>query len=247
MNRLIGLYPKAWRARYEEEFGALIAAHPPTNREAIDIVLGAIDARLFPQFGAEPSSEMPLGTRLPGLAAIVGGLLWCGTYLGPALSQGEGEWGGLILLALGFMLLSLPGAYMAAYSKQLGVGVAVVIVSVLAFLGGVLPWGLLLLVPGLTLIAVLGAGTLALAAARAGLSARDRWRMLIAVFAGPVIGAILASAGAFASGNWIPLSVAGAMPYGIAWIAMGALMAFRGAPTFGTPTPTVSAIQDLLS
>ncbi len=245
MKRLIRLYPTAWRNRYEVEFLALLAARPPTSREAIDIVMGAIDARLDPQVDAEPSPGVPLGARLPGLAAIVGGLVWCGTYLGPALSQGEGEWGGFILLALGFMFLSLPGAYMAAYSRQLGVGIAAATVSLVAFVGNVLPWGLLLLVPGLTLIATLGAGTLALAAARAGLAARQRWLLLIVVLGGPVVGAILASFGLFASGNWIPLSVAAALPFGIAWIAMGALIALKGAPTFGAPTSPVSAIKDL--
>ncbi len=35
------------------------------------------------------------------------------------------------------------------------------------------------------------------------------------------IGAALASAGVFAIGNWIPLAVPTAMPYGVAWIAIG--------------------------
>jgi hypothetical protein len=40
------LYPRAWRERYGEEFVALLDANPPTIWSAIDLVSGALDARL---------------------------------------------------------------------------------------------------------------------------------------------------------------------------------------------------------
>ena len=49
MSALVRLYPAAWRARYEEEFLALLEAWPPTAGDRFDIVRGAIDARLHPQ------------------------------------------------------------------------------------------------------------------------------------------------------------------------------------------------------
>jgi hypothetical protein len=52
MNRLIALYPAAWRARYGDEFGELLASRPRSPREWIDIVLGAADAHLHPQVPA---------------------------------------------------------------------------------------------------------------------------------------------------------------------------------------------------
>ena len=49
MTRLIALYPRAWRDRYETEFRALMAERPPRPGDRFDIVRGAIDARLNPQ------------------------------------------------------------------------------------------------------------------------------------------------------------------------------------------------------
>lgn len=49
MSRLVALYPAAWRARYEDEFRAVLAVRPPSLGERLDIVRGAIDARLRPQ------------------------------------------------------------------------------------------------------------------------------------------------------------------------------------------------------
>lgn len=49
MSRLVALYPAAWRDRYEDEFQAVLAARPPTISERVDIVRGAVDARLRPQ------------------------------------------------------------------------------------------------------------------------------------------------------------------------------------------------------
>lgn len=45
-RQLLRLYPAAWRQRYEEEFLELTGDAPLTLQQAIDIVSGAIDARL---------------------------------------------------------------------------------------------------------------------------------------------------------------------------------------------------------
>jgi hypothetical protein len=49
MSRLVALYPAAWRARYGDEMEALLAAHPPTLADRLDLVRGALDARIHPQ------------------------------------------------------------------------------------------------------------------------------------------------------------------------------------------------------
>lgn len=41
---LLSLYPRAWRARYEAEFRAMLDDHPPSAMQALDIALGALDA-----------------------------------------------------------------------------------------------------------------------------------------------------------------------------------------------------------
>ena len=240
MSRLVGLYPRPWRVRYESEFLALLAARPPSLRDRLDIVLGAVDARIRPQLpgGAAPSEYTV--ARGAGLAAIAGGALWCATYLGPGLARAEGEWSGLIVLAVGLMLLSLPGAYLAAYRRPLLVASGVGVVSVLAILGGQLPYGLLLAGPGLALLALLGPGALALAAARAGVAPRRRWWLLAGAFAAPLGGAVLAGLGAFAAGNWVALAVAASLPYGLAWTLIGASLIRHGGRAYPGPRSQAS-------
>lgn len=45
-ERLVGLYPRAWRERYAEEFLATVGPGPLHPQQVIDIVSGAIDAWL---------------------------------------------------------------------------------------------------------------------------------------------------------------------------------------------------------
>jgi hypothetical protein len=45
-RRLLRLYPRAWRARYGEEFLAMLGSNRLRPSQVIDIVRGAIDARL---------------------------------------------------------------------------------------------------------------------------------------------------------------------------------------------------------
>ena len=55
MTRLVDLYPVAWRARYEDEFLALLAERPPvTIGDRFDLIRGALDARLHPQVPRAP-------------------------------------------------------------------------------------------------------------------------------------------------------------------------------------------------
>jgi len=78
MNRLVRLYPSAWRERYEAEFVALLKERPPKAREGLDIIRGAIDARIHPQLlpdTAEPAGRAG-GLRRAGGLATVGGVLW---------------------------------------------------------------------------------------------------------------------------------------------------------------------------
>jgi hypothetical protein len=71
VSRLLRLYPPQWRERYGDEFLALISERPPSVTDRLDVIRGAVDARLHPQLPAPP--------RIPdrsGLATLVGfGLL----------------------------------------------------------------------------------------------------------------------------------------------------------------------------
>jgi hypothetical protein len=67
MSRLLALYPEAWRARYGDEFRALLEDRPPSLRERLDIVRSALDARVNPQL----PGPVRVSDRA-GLGAIVG-------------------------------------------------------------------------------------------------------------------------------------------------------------------------------
>ncbi|HKV83453.1 MAG TPA: hypothetical protein VJN88_02785 [Ktedonobacterales bacterium] len=47
MRLLLRLYPIAWRARYGDEFAALLEARPMTPRIVLDVMTGALDARFL--------------------------------------------------------------------------------------------------------------------------------------------------------------------------------------------------------
>ena len=103
MNRLVGLYPREWRDRYEAEFLALLDVRPATFRDRFDIVRGAIDARLHPQVrrpGRElpppiPEADLRVARRL-GYGAIVGAAVWVASFgmalLGPVVYDSQGAY-----------------------------------------------------------------------------------------------------------------------------------------------------------
>lgn len=77
MSHLLRLYPAPWRQRYGEEFLALLAERPPSLDDRVDIVRGAIDARLHPQATApQPTVADRAGLAvLSGLGMFVAGIL----------------------------------------------------------------------------------------------------------------------------------------------------------------------------
>lgn len=72
---LLALYPRAWRRRYECEVGDLLADTPLSPRLVADLLLGALDAHLWPQLGrraAARSWPALLGVALLALALAAG-------------------------------------------------------------------------------------------------------------------------------------------------------------------------------
>lgn len=111
MSRLIALYPAPWRARYEDEFLALLAERPPESvGERLDIVRGAIDARLHPQLpGVERVRDRTGYAVLLGFVAF-----WAGIGIaanGPVHYDEYGSYrdgvAGLPFLFLAMVLLSV--------------------------------------------------------------------------------------------------------------------------------------------
>jgi hypothetical protein len=149
MSRLVALYPRAWRDRYEVEFLALMADRSQTPRDRFDVLRGAVDARLHPQLRPSPSVEPDRGRTLPvGAAlAVLAGVLWMATGLSfagspidPYLGYKQTDWGGL--LAVGGALFAgltgivvtpdLPGRHRMASIAAM--------TAVCGALGMLLPW-----------------------------------------------------------------------------------------------------------
>jgi len=230
MTRLIRLYPAAWRARYEAELLDLLDERRQTFSDSLDLVRGALDARLHPQLVEPglPDVDMPPASRLPGLAAFAGGLTWAAMAVVIVLET-HPAWSDLTALfwtSLCFMTVSLVGSVPPARSRQIRRGLTT---------GGVLlglvllPWDLKA-VPALALIGLIGAGLLTVAGLRAGLSAAVRIAVVASAWVGPFAIAGLGSMGLLDLGPgtvWVQGVVAA--PYGIAWLILGALMVRRGA------------------
>ncbi|MEX2010799.1 MAG: hypothetical protein WEF51_01030 [Chloroflexota bacterium] len=85
---LVRLYPSAWRARYGDEFDALLAARSLGPFDVADVLLGAIDAHIHRRGRAASQNRrgLTMTPRLAGQAALVGGFLM---LIGlPLLTQG---------------------------------------------------------------------------------------------------------------------------------------------------------------
>ncbi len=231
MSVLVRLYPTAWRARYGDEFEALLVERRPSRRDLVDILVGAVDARLWPQVNPDASRrQVQITDRLAGAAAISGGLVWSASYIAAAVTGSRLDLGFLIVIAIGLMVLSLPGRYLLPHARLVALGTAGVALSLLTWFAELLPWGPIVLVPIITVAVTLGPGALALAAARAGLSARDRWRLIIATMPWPLAAGLVLSVGLLPESVMVPLAILSVLPMGLAWIATGARIA-RGAST----------------
>jgi peptidoglycan/LPS O-acetylase OafA/YrhL len=78
MNTLLRLYPRAWRERYGDEMLALLEAQPASLLDQLDLIRGAIDARLHPQVRGRGAAdkEPTMNQRILALLAAVGGIIW---------------------------------------------------------------------------------------------------------------------------------------------------------------------------
>jgi hypothetical protein len=237
MRRIVSLYPADWRSRYEDEFEALLASRPPTIGDRIDIVRGAVDARLHPQVGG-PRRVADRFWYIPlvGLAAFALALFVM--MNGPIQRDSYGEYrdgmAAVPLFVLSFVLLSvgllrivdrLP---MEATGSRTAGSVAIVIGPLWAFM----PWVFLIVV--LFLVCVL---CLAVGARRAGIM--PTWGV-VALVAALAIPAMLFVASLFLpwyalrSTDLEPLVLVA--PFCMLWIVIGATLR-RGFPEAAREAP----------
>jgi hypothetical protein len=231
VKSLVRLYPSAWRERYEAELVDLLAERPLSPRDAIDLVRGAIDAHLHPQVDSAP---MPWTHRLPGIAVLSTGLLWCAAILQVVAGNlGSDE---LIGLAAMTALIGLPGDYLMVHGRRIAAAFGSVALAVVLMFS--VPWVLSVVIFFGVATLVLG-GTLSLAAIRAGIGATRRWVLLGGTVMVPVVVAAAVSTGAIVDETTSRVALLVALPYGIAWATLGVRMIVRGSPTIIDSPPAL--------
>ena len=241
MSRLVRLYPRAWRDRYEDEFIALLEERPPTPRDVLDTIRGALDAHLHPTVAdAEP---MPWTYRLPGLLALLAGLLWSGLYASSALQvDPASEWGPILTTFMFVVFFSLPGDYMAPYGGRIVTGLLLFFLSLV--FANVAGWNVIAFALfGFAFVLAI-CGPLALAAIRAGIGPRSRWLLLGGTLVLPMVIALSVSALRHFGGITLfpdesPAGYLLVLPYGLAWVFLGLRMTIRGSQTIVDPPPDI--------
>jgi hypothetical protein len=112
---LLRCYPARWRARYGDEFAAILEERPLGPFDVADVFLGALDAHLHLR-GVGAASDHTRGfamsLRIGGAAAIVGGLSWIAALVGSGTTGDMSSspiWAVLLLLGTVGLLVALIG------------------------------------------------------------------------------------------------------------------------------------------
>jgi len=109
---LIRLYPARWRARYGDEFEAILEERPLGPFDLADIVLGALDARLRLRGHAtttEHGRGFTMSLRIGGIAAIIGAALLTVAGLLNYVDVDDTVRAVLLLTGLAVLLVALAG------------------------------------------------------------------------------------------------------------------------------------------
>lgn len=207
---LVALYPGPWRARYGAEMLALLEDRPPTARDALDLVRGALDAHLHPA----------VRSRIAGMAALLGGAAWTVVAIGALAEAAPPDWPGFLAWTLapgavavaagGVATIALavrldddrPGRLLTAAVVLATTGQVVLLMALLlASVGG--PYGAI--TGASASLAGVGLGALGLVALRQGPTAVGMALLLVggSVLVAPPLGFVLAAASWTGAGLWL--------------------------------------------
>jgi len=240
---LLRLYPARWRARYGDEFAAVLEERPLGPFDVADVLLGALDAHLHLR-GLGAASQHAKGfamtLRIGGYAAIVGGVLWLLALAGNAINNG-GEsfspWLGYAIVgATAATLVALVGlsAFQARNHPALtwaafaipAIGAVVALIGYAAIvvagdsdatLGGVSPW----MIGSIGLLTMVAGSSLFAIATWQARSLSRTASALLAVGAVLVVLALFGASGALASPIVMVPLIASIIVFPAGWIAMG--------------------------
>lgn len=109
---LLRLYPPAWRARYADEFAALLADTALTPGKILDIAIGALDARWSGDYpstaGDDRRVRRPMVDRLLALLAAAGGIFFAALMaISLVASPPESGLGYVVLLGVPIAMAAL--------------------------------------------------------------------------------------------------------------------------------------------
>jgi hypothetical protein len=231
---LIRCYPARWRARYGDEFEAILEARPLGPFDVVDILLGALDAQLRLRgrgAGNHAGRSFTMSLRVGGIAAIIGTALIVIVIALGGLTEGSDQASAIALLAaLAALLVALTGmsAFQARSNPWLvwtafavtAVGTTTIFIAGVSDLAGVGPrdWrdGLL---PIGAVTAALGSATFGIATYRGSVLSR---KGALALVIGPTVGII----GAIAVGQdlWalgMTLVLVGIVSFLAGWFTLG--------------------------
>jgi len=70
-RRSVGLYPRAWRERYEEEFVAMLEQRRVSPSDLVGVALGALDSWVRPQVDSEGRRTLVVSKMRTSLLAVL--------------------------------------------------------------------------------------------------------------------------------------------------------------------------------
>jgi hypothetical protein len=242
---LVRCYPAAWRARYGDEFAALLDERPLGPFDVADVLLGAVDAQLHLRghgAASEHRKGFAMSLRIGGYAAIVSGLLWLIVLTANAINNGAESgvpWIGPVLVALvvanlvaliglsAFQARRYPVLTWAAFAiPALGAVVALLATAGIAIngsterelIGGLSGWA----IASLGFLAlVVGSGLFGLATLRA--RSLDRWASALLIIGSLGVVILLGGvAGGLFPEPLVPISIVVlVLLFPAGWVAMG--------------------------
>ena len=121
---LVRLYPATWRARYGEEFLALLEERPVGPFDVADVILGALDARLrLRRHAADspaPRGATTMSLRIGGFAPVIGALVMTGAlFVGTGLLNVKVDPGfGAGVMMVGSLILLVALAGLSAFQAR---------------------------------------------------------------------------------------------------------------------------------
>ncbi len=119
---LIRLYPTHWRARYGDEFLAILEERALGPFDVTDIILGALDAQFrLRRLGPDPSHGrgFTMSLRIGGAAAMIGAPLWSAAFvIGSDTFAGVDPRAPFLLMIAGSLALIVALAGLSAFQAR---------------------------------------------------------------------------------------------------------------------------------